>query len=51
MYAIRSYYDCSSIGCVMRASAYAEEIELKKAAFCDLCGVLLRKAGGAPRAR
>jgi archaemetzincin len=36
---------CSSIGCVMRASAYAEEIELKRATFCELCGALLREAG------
>lgn len=35
---------CSNLGCVMRASAYAEEIELKRAAFCDLCRALLRKA-------
>ena len=42
---------CSNIGCVMGASAYAEEIELKKAAFCDLCRALLRRAGGAPSLR
>lgn len=38
---------CRSIGCVMRASPYAEEIELKSVGFCDRCrGVV---AGTAPR--
>jgi archaemetzincin len=33
---------CAAIGCVMGASSYAEEIELKGASFCDRCrGVVL----------
>jgi archaemetzincin len=36
---------CSSIRCVMRASAYAEEIELKNAAFCEACRAHLDKVG------
>jgi archaemetzincin len=28
---------CRAIGCVMRASSYAEEIELKAASFCERC--------------
>jgi archaemetzincin len=42
---------CGSIGCVMRASAYAEDIELKTAGFCGLCRAVLRRAGGAPSVR
>lgn len=37
---------CRSIGCVMGASAYAEDIELKTARFCELCRSVLRKGGG-----
>lgn len=33
---------CRSIGCVMGTAAYAEEIELKTAAFCGHCLALLR---------
>ncbi|MGE5176513.1 MAG: archaemetzincin family Zn-dependent metalloprotease [Hyphomicrobiales bacterium] len=36
---------CANIACVMRASAYVEEIELKGAGFCDLCrAIVLRSA-------
>lgn len=36
---------CAAIGCVMGASRYAEEIELKQASFCERCrGVVA--AGG-----
>jgi archaemetzincin len=41
---------CRNLGCVMRASTYAEDIELKPAAFCEGCRSLLRRlrkdAGG-----
>ncbi|HEY7728327.1 MAG TPA: archaemetzincin family Zn-dependent metalloprotease [Candidatus Eisenbacteria bacterium] len=37
---------CSRIGCVMGSSAYAEEIELKSAEFCELCRALLRRSPG-----
>jgi archaemetzincin len=37
---------CRTIGCVMGTAAYAEEIELKTARFCDHCRVLLQRAMG-----
>lgn len=37
---------CPSIGCVMRASTYAEEIELKDASFCERCRALVARRGG-----
>ena len=40
---------CANPGCVMRASAYAEEIELKAGRFCDGCRAIV-VAGGAPAA-
>jgi archaemetzincin len=33
---------CARIGCVMRASSYAEEIELKSAGFCPGCRAVVR---------
>lgn len=42
---------CSNLGCVMRSTAYAEEIELKSVGFCEICRALLRKAGGAAGVR
>lgn len=36
---------CRTIGCVMGASAYAEEIELKAAAFCDRCRGVVAGSG------
>ncbi len=42
---------CANLGCVMRSTAYAEEIELKSVGFCEVCSMLLRQAmGGARRA-
>jgi archaemetzincin len=41
---------CPVVGCVMRASSYAEEIELKRAGFCEGCRSLLDH-GGVARAR
>ncbi len=41
---------CSNLGCVMRSTAYAEEIELKSTGFCELCRALLRRASGAAKA-
>ena len=44
---------CPNLGCVMRASSYAEELELKSAAFCDACRAVLtyrREMGRALRA-
>lgn len=35
---------CTSPECVMRASTYAEEIELKSARFCEVCAALVRRA-------
>jgi archaemetzincin len=35
---------CATIGCVMRASSYAEEIELKSAGFCERCRVVIDRA-------
>lgn len=36
---------CATIGCVMRASSYAEEIELKSAAFCEECRAVVTNGG------
>ena len=36
---------CPNVGCVMRASSYAEEIELKRAAFCPACRALMAHGG------
>ena len=36
---------CSSVGCVMRASRYSEEIELKEAAFCERCRAVVASGG------
>jgi archaemetzincin len=36
---------CPGPACVMRASPYVEEIELKPARFCDACRALLLHAG------
>ncbi|HEX7078464.1 MAG TPA: archaemetzincin family Zn-dependent metalloprotease [Candidatus Eisenbacteria bacterium] len=38
---------CASPSCVMRASAYVEEIEFKSAGFCGLCRARLRRAEAA----
>jgi archaemetzincin len=40
---------CPNLGCVMRASSYAEEIELKGASFCDACRAFVAR-GGVPAA-
>jgi archaemetzincin len=40
---------CANLGCVMRSTAYAEEIELKSVGFCEVCSVLLRQAMGGAR--
>lgn len=34
---------CASAGCVMRASAYVEEIEFKSAAFCAGCRAIMAR--------
>ena len=36
---------CRSIGCVMGASTYAEEIELKAASFCERCRAVVARNG------
>jgi archaemetzincin len=36
---------CGNIGCVMRASSYAEELELKSDAFCEACRAVLTHRG------
>jgi archaemetzincin len=36
---------CRGIGCVMGASAYAEEIELKGATFCERCRAVIARTG------
>lgn len=36
---------CRTIGCVMGASAYAEEIELKGASFCERCRAVVARGG------
>jgi archaemetzincin len=42
---------CPNIGCVMRASSYAEEIELKSAAFCEWCRRVVANQGAMQVAR
>lgn len=36
---------CRAIGCVMRASTYAEDIELKQASFCERCRGVVAENG------
>ena len=39
---------CDDACCVMRASTYVEEIDLKSGTFCPSCGALLPAASGTP---
>ncbi len=41
---------CPDVRCVMRASSYAEEIELKGERFCEACRALLAQRNVIPRA-
>jgi archaemetzincin len=36
-------YHCHQFECVMRSSTYVEEIDLKRAYFCDSCSILLKQ--------
>jgi len=36
---------CPTLGCVMGASSYAEEIELKSAGFCEACRAMIARGG------